>query len=71
MSKGDDAVTLEEEHAQAVDEPSTGQLVKPLRVALQMKSSDYKRIEQSLNIQINKAITIDVTTNAGKKPIVK
>lgn len=35
VSKGDDAVALEEEHAEAVDESSAGQLVKPLRVALQ------------------------------------
>lgn len=35
VGEGDDAVALEEEHAEAVDESSTGQLMEPLSVALQ------------------------------------
>lgn len=35
VGEGDDAVALEEEHTEAVDEPTAGQLVKPLSVALQ------------------------------------
>lgn len=35
VGEGDDAVALEEEHTEAVDESSTGQLEKTLGVALQ------------------------------------
>lgn len=35
VGEGDDAVALEEEHAEAVDESAAGQLMKPLSVALQ------------------------------------
>lgn len=35
VGEGDDTVALEEEHAEAVDESTAGQLVKPLSVALQ------------------------------------
>lgn len=34
VGEGDDAVALEEEYAEAVDESAAGQLVKPLSVAL-------------------------------------
>lgn len=34
VGKGDDTVALEEEHTETVDESTTGQLVKPLSVAL-------------------------------------
>lgn len=35
VGEGDDAVTLEEEDAEAVDEPAAGQLVEAVGVALQ------------------------------------
>lgn len=35
VGEGDDAVALEEEHAEAVDESTAGQLLKALCVALQ------------------------------------
>lgn len=35
VGEGDDAIALEEEHTEAVDESSAGQLMKPLSVALQ------------------------------------
>lgn len=35
VGEGDDAITLEEEHTEAVDESTACQLLKPLSVALQ------------------------------------
>ena len=36
VGEGNDTVTFEEEHAEAVDESSAGKLLKPLSVALQI-----------------------------------
>lgn len=42
VSEGDEAVALEEEHAEAVDEATTGQFLKPLGVALNKKHGKIK-----------------------------
>lgn len=43
VGEGDDAVALEEEHAQAVDEAAVRQLVKTVGVALQKQTSEHNQ----------------------------
>ena len=47
VGKGDDAIALEEKHADAVDESSIGQLTKTLSVAL--RNTQRKRIQERLS----------------------
>lgn len=42
VGEGDDAVALEEEDAEAVDEPAAGQLVEAVGVALQETRQEKK-----------------------------
>lgn len=89
VGEGDDAIALEEEDAQAVNETAARQLLETLRVALQEGGRTISTLRLGLSAQppggpkgpteplthqykeeINTG-TMDATTEAGKKPMVR
>lgn len=92
VGEGDDAIALEEEDAEAVNETAARQLLETLRVVLQEGGRTIKRAQhygcgsrcsppggpigptEPITHQCNEEIntgTMDATTEAGKKPMVR
>lgn len=72
VGEGDDAVALEEEDAEAVDEAAARQLLEALGVVLEDKQSrPISTLRSNAADEARSAATMEVTTEAGKKPMVR